>query len=251
MKGSCMISGQSGFIGRALTQRLKLYGSTVIGIPRSFLIERPPELMQLFKKVNPDYIFHLAAYGNHYNQQETEETVIANVFGAMNMLKCAQEIDYNTFFNFSSSSVSLKKQTVYSACKMLTEVISEKFRDVKNIRPYSVYGPGEASNRFIPTVIMALHTGEQITVDESACHDWIFIDDFITALMKGETEIGTGEKVSNIRIVRKLEEISGKKLNYTPGVLRPYDNSSWVCPKGVEHISLKKGLQLTYEYYSK
>lgn len=248
MKQKCIISGQSGFIGQHLNKKLLSLGYEVTPTPRNIL-NYPEKLKTLFEEVKPDLIFHLAAYGNHFNQTDIERIVRTNVSGTLNMLKCSENTPYKTFYNFSTSSVTLKKQTVYSVSKLMAEVIGSKFRDVKNIRPYSVYGPGEADHRFIPTVIRALKSGEQITVDESACHDWIYIDDFINALMAGETEIGTGEKTANITIVRKLELLTGKKLNYSPGMLRPFDNENWVCSKGVKHIGIDEGLKKTFEYY--
>jgi nucleoside-diphosphate-sugar epimerase len=116
--------------------------------------------------------------------------------------------------------------------------------------PYSVYGPGEPQHKFIPTVIRALLSGEQITIDEDATHDWIFVTDLIEAMFAGETELGTGIKTTNKDVVNVLEHISGKKLNYITGRLRSYDNDNWKASKGVKHVSLYEGLKQTYEYFA-
>ena len=86
-----------------------------------------------------------------------------------------------------------------------------------------------------------------MTLDESATHSWIFIDDLVKAVFAGETELGGGVKTSNIEIVRILEGISGKKLNYIPGKLRSYDTDDWTPPEGVCYTSLHDGLKQTYE----
>ena len=106
-------------------------------------------------------------------------------------------------------------------------------------------------HRFIPTVIDCLNSGKQMTLDETATHAWIFIDDLVKALFAGVTEMGGGVKTSNIEIVRILENISGKKLNYIPGKLRSYDTDNWTPPKGVCYTSLYDGLKLTYEYFTR
>lgn len=124
-------------------------------------------------------------------------------------------------------------------------------KPIVNIRPYSVYGPGEAQHRFIPTVIRALQTGETIPLDVHAKHDWIFVEDFIDAMFAGHTDIGTGESFSNLQVVHALQEISGKMLNYQPAVLRNYDNKDWKCPVGVPHRSLYEGLKQTYESFTR
>ncbi len=249
-----MISGMNGFIGTALSNYLQERGETVIALERE-LITECYLLKKEFAKHKPDCIVHLAAYGNHSFQTNEWLTVDANINTGLNMLQASLNIDYKKFYNVSSSSVTLPHQTLYSATKLSMEKIAEVFaakynKPIVNVRPYSVYGPGEASFRFIPMVIAHLLTGDEMTVDENAVHDWIYIDDFIKAMLAGETEIGTGIKTSNKEIVQILEDISGKKLNYKPGKFREYDNDSWVAAKGVGHISRYEGLEKTFNYYS-
>jgi nucleoside-diphosphate-sugar epimerase len=241
------ISGAGGFIGAALTKRLEGLGHKVVAIGRALLDGRN-SLKTLFEVHKPDYIVHLAAYGNHYNQKGNSEIVRANIIYLANLLITAGKIPV---YNFSSSSVTLKEKTPYSVTKLCGEQIASLFPNAVNIRPYSVYGPGEATFRFIPTVIRALNTGEQITLDEPATHDWIFLNDFIEAFLNGYTEIGTGVTHTNIAVVKILEEISGKKLNYKPGKLRSYDNENWVCKDGVPHMDIREGLKKTYLHYTK
>jgi len=252
------ISGANGFIGKALQRHLK--DETIIHIPRCLLYNQfvsPSHLCEkyradFFNREQPDYIIHLAAYGNHYNQQDDTEIIEANVMGTWNMLNSSKDVNYKKFYNFSSSSITLPHETFYSASKLAGEKIANAFKEkynkpVVNICPYSVYGPGEASFRFIPKIIHCLQTGEQMTVDENAVHDWIYIDDFITAMLAGETEIGTGEMHTNKEVIEILESISGNRLNYKPGTLRTFDTDNWVAKKGVQHISLYDGLKQTYE----
>jgi UDP-glucuronate 4-epimerase len=247
-----LISGMSGFIGQALKKRLESDGCTVIGVPRGFDDTFP--FSHIF---DADYICHLAAYGNHSYQNDISGMILSNIlytnelFSILENNKCLKR-----FYNFSTSSVTLPVQTPYSITKKCAEEIAIYYKDtfnlpIVNIRPYSVYGIGEANHRFIPTVIKCLLSGEQMVLDENATHDWIFIESFIDALLSGHTEIGSGIKTTNKQVVELLEQISGKKLNYKPGKLRVYDNDNWVCPKGVPCISLKEGLEKTFEHYSK
>lgn len=250
-----MISGASGFIGQALHMHLVEQGHTVLCIPRDILYVRTL-LKSIFERHRPDYIVHLAAYGNHAYQQDVTQIMNANITGTFNMLEASKDVDYKKFYNISSSSVTLPCETFYSASKAAAERIANVYWDqygkpVVNVRPYSVYGPGEADFRFIPKVIKHLFTGEEMLVAEHATHDWIYIDDFITALLAGETEIGTGIKTSNRVIVATLEIVSSGKLNYSFGDMRIYDNPNWVAKKPVIHRSLFDGLKLTYEYYAK
>lgn len=245
MRTSYLISGQSGFIGKNITEYLK--DEKVCRIPRNLDIN---QLIQLFTIIQPDYIIHLGAYGNHYNQKDFYKIVDTNIIGTYNIFEAAKLIDYKKIYNITSSSISLKTPTYYSISKNFTEGLSTMYRDIVNVRPYSVYGMYEAKHRFIPTIINSLINGLVMEIDPDATHDWIYVEDFIKAMFNGYTEIGTGIKTTNIEVVKILEDISGKKLKYTiKHNLRGYDNDNWVSSNSVEHRSLYEGLKLTYKYY--
>jgi len=241
------ISGSSGFIGTAIKNHLLAIGESVYTIPRDKSIK---QLKSLFNYANPDYIIHLASYGNHYYQTYFNEMVHINITGTFNLLEALKAFDYKKFYNFTTSSVLLKDQTYYSITKHCGEQLSKMYSNVVNIRPYSVYGPGEGDNRFIPTVIRCLNSGKEMTLDENATHAWIYIDDLVRAMFLGETEMG-GPIVNNKAITFILEQVSGKKLKYACGKVRSYDNSNWVEPKSICYTSLYDGLKRTYEYFTR
>ena len=235
------ISGQSGFLGQAIATHLLKERQFVFTIPREQSIY---QLRSLFWFNRPDYIIHLASYGNHYDQKEFIKMINVNIINTYNILEGARFYDYKLFYNISTSSVNLRDQTQYSITKFCGEQLAGMYRDVVNVRPYSVYGPGEAAHRFIPTVINCLNAGSEMTLDEQAAHAWLYIDDFVKALFAGETELG-GISISNKEIVIMLEDISGKKLKYTPGKLRNYDCNDVPAP-GICYTSIYEGLKLTY-----
>jgi nucleoside-diphosphate-sugar epimerase len=243
------ISGKSGFLGTAITKHLLKTNEKIYRIGRGQSIK---QLKDMFGFARPDYIVHLAAYGNQYYQKDFLEVVNANIIGTYNLLEAAKEFDYKLFYNLSTSSVTFfEKPTYYSITKLCAEQLAGMYRDVRSVRPYSVYGPGEAGHRLVPKIIECLNTGTNMTLDEKACHDWVYIDSFVEALFAGATMIGTGIKTSNIEVVRMLEDISGKRLNYSPGKMRSYDNEDWVCKIGVRDIGLYEGLKRTYEYVTR
>jgi nucleoside-diphosphate-sugar epimerase len=205
--------------------------------------------------INPEpyQLIHLAAYGNHYNQKDPYDIFRANIeLLYFYMEEIMNDNLCKKVYNISTSAIQLQTDTLYSVSKRFGELMVESYNDPRfvNIRPYSVYGPGEADHRFIPTVIRALHSGETIPLDEWANHDWIYIDDFIEAMFKGYTMIGAGITYGNIQIVRHLEDISGKKLNYEKKKLRSYDTDEWLCQIPVPHRSIKEGLKQTYEWFT-
>ena len=248
-----LITGQNGFIGTAITRYLRERGDIVVGTKEKTV----SQIISTFPYPEIDYIINLSAYGNHYDQKDFQKTVNANILNTYNLLEAAKDTDYKLFYNFSTSSVTLKNQTYYSITKFCGEQLAAMYDRVVNIRPYSVYGPGEAEHRFIPTVIKHLLSGEVMQLDEHATHDWIYIDSFVEAVYFIKVcpdlfrfkpvEIGTGIMTTNYEVVRMLEQISGKKLNYEPAKLRTYDNENWVCKNGVKDVGLFNGLKLTYE----
>lgn len=258
----CLITGSHGFIGNHLTERLEQMKCEVVRMPRH-LLGRPDLLSHYIKELKPEYIFHLAAYGNHYHQKYEREIFKVNVEGTWNLLEATKDIDYKAFVNFSTSSVNLPVQTLYAITKKMAEELASyyaKTKPIVNIRPYSVYGEGEADFRFIPTICRCLIKNETLNLDPDARHDWIYVEDFISKVIhvvqkdywKGKTaEIGTGMSWSNQEIVDILEEIAGKQCGIKKiSKMRSYDNKEWVCNRNWNmNYSLKEALKRTYEYY--
>jgi nucleoside-diphosphate-sugar epimerase len=236
------ISGISGFIGDAIRRYLQNKGESVHAIPHGQSIYN---IQKLFWFIKPDYIINLASYGNHYNQKDFAEMVNGNILNTYNILEAASYYDYIRFYHVSTSSVVLKNQTPYSITKYCGEQLTRMYKNVTIARPYSVFGPGEADHRLVPTIILCLNSGKEMTLDEGSVHAWLYIDDMIEALFDGETELGNTVVYSNKEIVTMLEEISGKKLNYKPGKLRSYDNKDW--PTGNVESDIYEGLKKTYE----
>jgi nucleoside-diphosphate-sugar epimerase len=89
-------------------------------------------------------------------------------------------------------------------------------------------------------------------VVENATHDWIYIDDFIQAIPHN-TNIGTCIKTSNIEIIRMIEKIMGKELDYRAvSGMRDYDNTDWVCReplKEIKPLGIYEGLEKTVKFY--
>ena len=226
------ITGSGGFIGSHLLKRLPKRNVTCL--PHTYCNSVDP-LEMLFEQNPPDYIFHLSSYGNMASQQDEAEMIRANNMALMNLMLASRRYDYKSFINFSSSSVygnkkhpmhetnSLESKTFYGVTKISGELLVRAFvekydKPIVNVRPFSIYGPGEASFRFIPTVIRCLKKKEPMKL-APGMHDWVFCEDFIDALMlvqenvnelKGKAvNIGTGVEYDNYDVFKKLCLIAG------------------------------------------
>lgn len=282
MKKKAAVSGSHGFIGQALSDYLVANDFEVTPVPRDLFFKHT-ELKGFFEQLQPDYIFHLAAYGNHSKDNLASEAVKGNVLVTFNLLVASSNVNYKAFVNFGSSSEYGKKhkamaednllepETFYAATKAGATHLADAFRKIHNkpvltIRPFSVYGPGEADFRFIPTVIRCMETNQPFKLDEKANHDWIYIDDFVRGVLHlaeniketdGIINLGSGKMHSNKEICELLKWISGKEYKSVPiEGMRSHDSPIWRANiqklKELDFYCLndiEEGLSKTYKYY--
>ncbi len=256
MKEKILVTGANGFIGSGLVKELEDGGARVIKLDRAILTQ-PDVLIRTIKRIKPSKIFHLAAYGNHYDQKDVREIYNANVYGTFNLLQAASQAGVKCFVNTGSSSEYGKKDvpmkedmvpeanTMYGATKVASTYLSKAFASeyglpVVTVRPFSVYGPGEAEHRFIPTVIRCCLSGQPLKLAHGV-HDWIYIDDFVNGMiiaannirkLSGEVvNIGTGKQYSNEKVVEEVQNICGINVKKEEiGSIRNFDTiTSWVA----------------------
>ena len=227
----CLVTGASGFIGQALCKELTKLEHKVLPLPRDW--EEIPEC---------NYIIHLAAYGNKYNQINEDKMIKANVLLLWNLLKASKNIPYKAFINFSSSSTLLEYETFYSATKGAGERLVKAFvnkydKPVVTVRPASIYGPNDHPDHFIPSIIKAFKENLEYSV-APGWHDWLHVEDLISGVikvaenadkLKGQcVNISSGISVSNYTILNILQDIFLKKGKIKRvGQMREYDTDKW------------------------
>ena len=229
-----------------------------------------------------DYIFHLAAYGQHIDQRgDVDEIYNTNVMKLLKLLKASNHIKYKAFINIGTSSEygnktkSMKETDLlepdffYASSKAAGTLLCQTWSNIYNkpivtIRPFSLYGGHEAKFRFIPKLMMAAVSGEKMEISDGS-HDWIFVTDFIEAMMvvvknikklKGKiVNIGTGKQYTNWEVVEAVGKMTNR-LNVKKGKKRHNDMNKWVANiKLIKSLgwnprfTLKKGLEETMQYY--
>lgn len=275
-----VITGSSGFIGKYLVDRFP--SQNVVTIPHIDLYDQG-KLKQLIPE-DTTHIYHLAGFGNMAYQKEADLIVKANILGLHNLLMVTKDIKYKAFIYFSSSSVygvknhpmhetnSWEATDYYGLTKAAGELIMKAFvnlydKPVIAVRPFSVYGPGEADFRLIPTIIQCIKHSKPIQL-APGMHDWIYIDDFLEGVMvaqhyindlKGKAvNIGTGQQYDNFDILKYLCMFSRRNINRLPVTyienLRSFN--SWVADNSllrslgwVQTYSLSEGLKKCWRYY--
>lgn len=282
-KPRVLITGAGGFIGSHTARALHYRGYKVIALPRD-LLYNPTHLRDFITAHSPKYIIHYAAYGNMGNHTDFNEICSANVLALYNILNCSLSVPYLKFINVSTSSVYGKVRNVmsetdklnpvsaYGKTKAAGELIASAFADeygknIITVRPFSVYGEGEADYRFIPTVINKINSNKPLVLYEGN-HDWIYVSDFVRAVIilmeKAKTptniyNIGTGIQTPNREIVRLIGEILGKSPKIAQ--IRPVkntDSTMWVANINslilagfVPNFTLYEGLVRTVKHYGR
>lgn len=306
-KKRVLLTGGAGFIGANLTRRLLdldyevhlLWKKTsdpwrIIDIKNKIHFHTidladKKSLRSLMKKIKPTAIFHLASYSSYRSQEEVEQIVNVGIVGTLNLLLASKDIPYKIFVNTGSSSEYgfkskpmkekdlLEPVSFYAAAKsgqtLLCQTFSYQYKKpIVTIRPFSVYGPYEQKDRFIPTITRAVINKKTIRLTGGKQRrDFIYIDDLVEAYIKtfGKEKglsgkilnIGTGHEYSNDNVVNALFKVTGQKTKIEKGKFpkRIWDSNHWVADVSTAKkllewkpkYSLEKGLKANYDWFLK
>ncbi len=249
-----LITGAGGFIGGYLYRKLRKQGAKIKRLRQ----EDWPKINTIVKLFHPTEIYHFAAYGNQYGQQDIFETYEANLFKLLKLLGACQEIKYKSFINVGSSSEYgeknkpmnekdfLEPDTYYAASKAAGTLLSrvwaiQKEKPVVTVRPFTVTGVGEQQNHLIPTLIRSCLSKEKMKFVKDPVHDFIDVDDFVRGVLvvakhadkyKGEVfNIGSGKQYTNEEVRIIVERVAKRKANIEEvKSLRTYDTSQmWLA----------------------
>jgi len=303
------ITGATGFIGSHLLKRLIKEGCNVhISIRKNsslWCIEEFKDdfvchkidltdfeaVRLLIKQIKPDIIFHLAAYGVDYRQQDIHHTIDANINASVNLFEAFLENKVHRFihtgscFEYGQKSKHISERdplnptSLYGATKASSvHLLSTIARYMKSgelviLRPFGVFGEYEGLHRFVPQVIDKLKNEHsvQMTLGEQI-RDYIYIDDLIDAYilasivpLKNKVEIiniGSGKGIAMkdlALIISKSLDVSNDLLQFGTLPYRPDEMMYLVANVdkaksllGWEpKVSIEKGLEHTINWYSK
>jgi nucleoside-diphosphate-sugar epimerase len=230
-----LVTGADGFIGRRLCQRLIDGGHKVATHSIQDGDIARAGALDAFHDV--EHVFHLAARtfvpdswtGTHACYQ-------TNVLGTVTALELCRRHHAN--LTFMSTYVYNEPQYMpvdekhpvsaaspYHETKILGEQLCEHYADKFDIRctvlrPFNVYGKGQASAFLLPTIAEQLFDPEiaQIMVkDLSPKRDYVYVEDVVSAIQATISpisrydvfNIGSGVSTSVEEVIRLFQEISG------------------------------------------
>ena len=263
MKSIFLVTGATGFIGANLVRELVKLGQHTSIIVRDKKLNwrlydiahkidiyecdiQNVKLHRIVKKITPDYIFHLARYGNLPQEDEIYKMIDVNLKGIINLIDAVKRNPFKLFINAGSGDEYGIKETAMREEDLLEPVNNngviksattlycqkEAIRNalpIINLRLFTPYGYFEGKNRLIPDVILSVLEERSVKVSSSVhVRDFIFIEDVIDVYLHamkmrhryGEIyNIGSGKQHSVGEIVQMIQKISNCKSNVEWGTV--------------------------------
>lgn len=201
MVKSVLVTGATGLIGGALTDRLLASGIRVVGLDVLPNKKTPVEgfswiqgdmgtidLEAALNGTHIDAVVHCAAHPGGLSLAEPVEDVRVNAFGNMRLFEWAARHSVQTVFLSSSviygnqefskpidEQVALAPGTIYGACKVASEgfikILSEKFKNPWTIlRLFSTFGAGHTPNPYqgiVNVLLSQMLKGDRVVVKGS------------------------------------------------------------------------------------
>lgn len=295
-KRRVLITGITGFVGSHLAKRLKTDGAEVYGTSRSKTaqnifkvdVSRYSELESIINKYKIDTCYHLAGESLVENGQKFPyATFKTNILGTLNILEICRKHNVDRLIISSSSHVYGKNKLPYSegyplrptrpyeTSKATTDLIALSYvssfkQKVFLPRFVNLYGPGDFNfNRIIPRTVKSVFFGKRPKVwGTKTMRDYLYIDDAVNAYitflnanfsLERVFNIGSGNLVTADELVKKIINISGKKLaiRKITGERRDEIKAQYVTWKRAKNVlgwsplsSLDEGLAKTYAWYA-
>ena len=299
-----IITGATGFVGANLVRRLLQdehdvhlivrHGFTDwriksilsdVHIHKADLINRK-KVKNVVDKIKPDWVFHLAAYGAYQHQADMAKMMNTNVLGTTNLIEACLDTGFESFINAGSSSEYgikdhapnenevLEPNSPYAITKAYASQFCRyaaiKYNiNITTLRLYSVYGPYEDENRFIPTLIRNAQIGRlPYLVAPETARDYVYVDDVCEAFLRAarckSTEKGAIYNVGSgaqrtvadvVAVICRLFHIEDIPV-YGSMPSRQWDTSTWVADavkarhvlKWSPYVSFEDGLIKTEKW---
>ena len=245
-----LCTGADGFIGGALTSRLKEMGGNVRGTNLSLTenIVNPTVVNYLFEATQPTAVFHLAAHAIVGKAEaETRGCFETNIMGTVNILEACRKWDCVEALVVASSDKAygrspppykeditpLDASNPYDTSKACADMVARCYASTYGLpvtatRCSNVYGPGDLNwSRLIPYLARCLILGEMPLLHAGRGHvskEWTYVDDVVDAYVllaekigeaKGKAyNVGSGEVFTRDMILRKMEEAAGRLTGF-------------------------------------
>jgi nucleoside-diphosphate-sugar epimerase len=243
-KKRILVTGAAGFVGIHLCRELVAKGATVIGVVRNCPDEMGnPVLLQadlsnrneihdIVLSSSPDLVIHLASNKNRgLSLAEHRSGLEENLVGALNLLEACQQLSNITRFIFMGSCeeyghqsgsfeeaareypVSAYGVSKLAVTKLLQAIAYGSEFPAVILRPSIVYGPGQAADMFLPSLVQALVRGQEFKMTAGhQTRDFVYVEDLIRGILSALDATAVCGKVINISSANPIRIIDLAKM---------------------------------------
>lgn len=232
-----LVTGADGFIGQNLIRAFSSCDFEVIAIDKK---HGDISLKDTWDRLpSSDVLVHLAGKSNVPASWEAPSVFIqTNCLGTSYALEYCRKHRAKLIFLSSymygdagsepiTETVATLSKNPYALTKQFSEQLCEIYNhnfnlDVRILRPFNVFGPGQNKTFLIPKIIFeALTSGKVQVKDLEPRRDYIYVDDITAAIIKlidysGSSRIfniGTGYSHSVMDVIKAVQDILGKKID--------------------------------------
>ena len=264
-------------------------------------INKTSKILQILNKHNPIGIFNLAAE-THVDRSidKAHHFIRSNIVGVYSLLEAIRKFENNKVKKIKLLQISTDEvygdipnnkkadenhnynpSSPYSASKAAADQFIKSYSRTYGLKimiahPCNNYGPNQHPEKFIPKMIFNILNNKPLPVygDGKNVREWIYVKDNCEALLKiflkGKNNqnynIGTGIRLKNTEIAKKLLDIAKKRVadksnkskivfvKDRPGHDERYALNSKLIKKEIKwkhKISISNGLLKTLAWYSK
>ncbi|MGU3371691.1 NAD-dependent epimerase/dehydratase family protein [Bacillus mycoides] len=299
-----LITGGYGFIGSHLVRRLSHLQAKIVLFIRASSdswrlknilknietyevdIRDKVQVQDAIKKINPDYIFHLAAYGVNSAHTDYMHAIETNIIGTCNIIQAAKFVNCKKIINMGSSSeygnkmepihenMLLTPVDIYGSTKAASTILAHQIASENNInlitlRPFGIFGEAEEPHKLFSYIILQVLQNKDVNL--TLCNqlrDYCYIENIIDACILAIENTNVQNEIfnigsGNIYPLKHYVELLFKHLNTHSrpnyGAISSRTNERWIPEANIQkiknslfwepRINIEEGIIKTINWY--